>query len=254
MTGAGWDDDEAVLAGHRSSGVADDELAAVLGALRDAGRRAAPEPSAELAAVFAGATPMRRSRRTAQVVLGAVVVGATTFAATGVAAANDALPGPAQHLVTGVVNGITPFRIAEPAAHSPAARSAPPSAQGGAAGVVHARPTSRPAAAPSPPASPVPTGSSVPVTAPRARPTAAHGTPRHDRDDDARGRRSTPGQHRTHGHEGEHRRTRAGHERRGDAGTRHAGKASRRDDRNASGRGDRGDAHRRTQPPRHSSR
>jgi hypothetical protein len=104
---------EAVLAGSGNPG--DPVAAAVLDLRRTAARMPAPQPSAELAALFAGGVPvdeLARRRNKSFIVLGVVVAAGSTLALSGVAAAHDALPGPAQSIVTGIVNDLTPFHIA----------------------------------------------------------------------------------------------------------------------------------------------
>lgn len=107
--------------------------------LRDLGRGPAPEPSAELAALLGGATPisrattghrgavghLRHARRVALIAAAAAAV----LILTGVGAAHHALPGPAERLVSTVVNTITPFHITDRPPHSLAPASPPPSAR-----------------------------------------------------------------------------------------------------------------------------
>src|SRR5437660_10446894 len=110
-----FDDDaaEMLLRGQLSG---DDPLAAVLAALRATAERPVPEPSAALAKLLESGQPFdelaRRRRR--RIVAGAVVVGATSLTLSGVAAAHDALPGPAQSVVRGIINAITPSDIDAP--------------------------------------------------------------------------------------------------------------------------------------------
>lgn len=97
-----------------------------LAELRHFADEPAPPPSAELAAVFAGATsltatalaprrPDRGRRRRNALLAAAVSVAAVSV--TGVAAANDTLPQPAQRVVSSWVNDLTPFHIDESHAH-----------------------------------------------------------------------------------------------------------------------------------------
>ncbi len=112
--GGSTDDDavvEALLTGARSSA---DPVSDVLDAIRAGGHRPPPAPSAALAELFATGLPadeVGRRRNRARIVVGMLVASGTTLALTGVAAANDALPGGAQSVVTDIVNGLTPFHI-----------------------------------------------------------------------------------------------------------------------------------------------
>lgn len=113
---ARFDDDavEALL-----SGQGDGAVAAAVCELRRSADRPVPTPSAALAALLASGLPLdtapiddlARRRRRRYVALGIAAGGATTIALTGVAAANDALPSPAQGVVTDIVNNFTPFDI-----------------------------------------------------------------------------------------------------------------------------------------------
>jgi hypothetical protein len=111
-------DDEAVEALLSGSGDADDALAAALAGLRASAR--SPEPSPALAQLFAAgmqrdevAARRKRNRRTG-IVVGIAVAGTTSLTLSGVAAAHDALPQPAQGFITGIINSLTPFRIEGP--------------------------------------------------------------------------------------------------------------------------------------------
>jgi hypothetical protein len=126
-SGEAWLDDagvEALLSGH---GPAGDRLTGVLAAVRAEGDRVVPAPSPALAAMLVhglGSAPVRRRR--GPIVLGVILAGGTTFALSGVAAAHNALPGPAQSVVTDIVNSLTPFDIGGTAsAHRPPARPFP---------------------------------------------------------------------------------------------------------------------------------
>ncbi len=90
----------------------------------------APEPSAELLAAFGGASPLSARRRQRAGRLGTGSLGArrltavaaaavTAVGLTGVAAARNELPGPAQRMVARVVEVLTPFDL------DPAQRVAP---------------------------------------------------------------------------------------------------------------------------------
>jgi len=105
---------EAVLSG---TAPAPEPLAGALLALRGAGGRDAPAPSAELAALLGGPVvvdELARRRRAARLTFGVVLAGTATLTLSGVAAAHDALPGPAQRVVTTIVNDLTPFSIDVP--------------------------------------------------------------------------------------------------------------------------------------------
>jgi hypothetical protein len=112
--GALFDDDaaEALLAGQAEP---DHPLGAALAELRAGAARPAPEPSAALAAALARAAAAdqlskRRSRRRA-IVIGVAVAGTSSLALSGVAAAHDALPAPAQGVISGIIDTLTPFRV-----------------------------------------------------------------------------------------------------------------------------------------------
>jgi hypothetical protein len=123
MTGP--DDDTVDMSGDQRA----EPVMQFLNELRALGDAPAPAPSGDLAAVFAGATPLglagasrhRRSRRRRSVfAVAAVSAAAMTF--TGVAAANDSLPQPAQQFVSTVVDDLTPFHI-DPSRPGPAPSS-----------------------------------------------------------------------------------------------------------------------------------
>jgi hypothetical protein len=133
---------EALLLGR---GDPTDALVGALAALRGMPQQWAPEPSAALAAMLATGLvgeEISRPRRRARIVI-SVVAGSTTLALSGVAAAHDALPGPAQTVVTDIVNNLTPFHLDRrdgamrppPVAPSPTATAPPPLAQSGTATV-----------------------------------------------------------------------------------------------------------------------
>jgi hypothetical protein len=111
-TGAAFDDAaaEAMLTG---CGDREDDLVAALLELGGAADRLAPDPSPALGELFARGLPIDElsHRRRGRLAIGVTVAGATTLALSGVAAAHDALPGPAQGVVTGIINGLTPFHI-----------------------------------------------------------------------------------------------------------------------------------------------
>ncbi len=123
-----FDDDavEALLSGQGDglSGQGDGPLAALLTDLRGVADRPAPVPSAALAELLRTGLPVdelarRRGRRT--LIAGAAAAGvAATLALSGVAAANDALPGPAEHVITDIINNLTPFDLTpQPATSAP---------------------------------------------------------------------------------------------------------------------------------------
>jgi len=96
----------------------DPQAAALQGALlemRDLGRMRVPHPSPELETLLTNGLPnLRRQRRRAhrrRVVVGTVLAGSMTMSLTGIAAANDRLPGASQGVIAGVINSITPFHI-----------------------------------------------------------------------------------------------------------------------------------------------
>jgi hypothetical protein len=102
--------------------------------LRVLGEDPAPAPSAELAALFAGASSLAvaRARRSTlarhRVGLAIAAIAVSTAGLTGVAAAHDSLPQPAQLVVSRVVNDLTPFHVDPSRANGPATeqRSHPP--------------------------------------------------------------------------------------------------------------------------------
>jgi len=125
---------------------AGDELTRFLTELRALGDGPAPAPSRELAAVLAGATPFLSRRVVVRTVLRSAAIAAVLLGVLVVAAANHSLPAPAQHVVSRVVNVLTPFHIGGDRPH-PVIEPPRPSAQ--------PTPTHRPK--PSPTHSPTPT-------------------------------------------------------------------------------------------------
>ena len=95
--------------------------------LRTLGDGPAPLPSDELAALFSGASSMTAARHGRSIFarhrVGLVIAAAamSTAALTGVAAAHDRLPQPAQTVVARVVNDLTPFHVDPSHAHVPPA-------------------------------------------------------------------------------------------------------------------------------------
>ena len=85
--------------------------------LRALGDGPAPPPSDELAALFSGASSITAARQGRSVFarhrVGLVIAAAamSTAALTGIAAAHDRLPQPAQTVVARVVNDLTPFHV-----------------------------------------------------------------------------------------------------------------------------------------------
>ena len=90
-----------------------DALDAILWEMHELGQSPAPQPSPELSALLQKGLPdiRRRRARRRNVMVGAAVVGAMTVSLTGIAAANDSLPGRSQGVVAGVINGFTPFHV-----------------------------------------------------------------------------------------------------------------------------------------------
>jgi uncharacterized membrane protein YgcG len=90
----------------------DDAAVPALLALREQADRPPPEPSPALAALLDGAAPAGRGfRRPARIAAGVFLAGSASLALSGVAAAHDALPGPARDVVTTIVDDLTPFDI-----------------------------------------------------------------------------------------------------------------------------------------------
>ncbi len=107
-------DDAAVEALLSGAGDPADPLTGALRALRGEAGRVAPEPTPALAELLGDGPPpdeLGRRRRAARITIGVVVAGSATLALSGVAAAHDALPDPAQRVVTDIVNDLTPFHI-----------------------------------------------------------------------------------------------------------------------------------------------
>jgi hypothetical protein len=132
---------ELMLSSDGTGGTGGD-LAALLAELQQLANGPAPTPTEELAALLSQGLPgikaaQRRSRRR-KIVAGVVLGGVASFGLTGVAAANDRLPGGARDVVSRVVNDLTPFHIAEkrtptlsvpaPTRTHPSAVPTPPSA------------------------------------------------------------------------------------------------------------------------------
>lgn len=114
-------------AGGPSAG---DALDAILWEMHELGNLPAPHPSPELSALLLKGLPdiRRRRARRRNVMVGAAVVGAMTVSLTGMAAANDSLPGRSQGVVAGVINGFTPFHVQDRHSHpvTPSGPAAPP--------------------------------------------------------------------------------------------------------------------------------
>ncbi|MFN2563203.1 MAG: hypothetical protein ABR571_18160 [Jatrophihabitans sp.] len=78
---------------------------------------------------------LARRHNRSRIVVGMLLAGGTTLGLSGVAAAHDALPGPAQSVVVDVVNEFTPFHIADNASPVPAPTdTAPPRRTSGSGG------------------------------------------------------------------------------------------------------------------------
>jgi len=90
-------------------------LEGVLLEMHDLGRMHVPHPSPELETLLTNGLPnLRQRRRRAhrrRVLVGTVLAGSMTMSLTGIAAANDRLPGASQGVIAGVINGLTPFHI-----------------------------------------------------------------------------------------------------------------------------------------------
>lgn len=82
-------------------------------------RPATPAAADPAAALLAALPPAELARRTrvGRTVLAGVLAGGVTLGLTGVAAAHDALPDPAQTVVRSVMNTLTPFHVDLPAGH-----------------------------------------------------------------------------------------------------------------------------------------
>lgn len=96
------------------------DLVAELGALAD---RPTPPVGDELAALFAGATPLaaarsRRNKAAKTGLVGLVTAGILAGGVAAAAAANE-LPAPAQRIVSRVINGLTPLEIPNPDEQGP---------------------------------------------------------------------------------------------------------------------------------------
>ena len=100
-------------AGGTSGGLggAGDDVTRFLTELRALGDGPPPEPSAELAALLGGATPLLSRRALVRTALRTAAVAAILLGVLVVAAANHSLPAPAQRVVSNVVNVLTPFHI-----------------------------------------------------------------------------------------------------------------------------------------------
>lgn len=97
-------------------------IAHFLGELRSLGEAPAPAPTPKLDAIFAGAVPLRRRRRSGPVARRAVLIAVAVIAGVVTAAANHTLPAPAQRVVSNVVNSVTPFHIGGPPSSRPLPR------------------------------------------------------------------------------------------------------------------------------------
>lgn len=134
---AGLHGDGSIAGDSRGSGQFADPSPLVAQFLRELGALGdgpPPAPSAELAAVFDGTASLSAARRrrstlrTHRVGVAIAAAAISTAALTGVAAANERLPQPAQTVVARVVNDLTPFHVDPshlPAAHHPKRPPAP---------------------------------------------------------------------------------------------------------------------------------
>jgi hypothetical protein len=93
------------------------ELEPLLAALRGLEPAEAPEPSAELAALLASPRSRARGRRTAAAIGAAAALGSLTV--TGVAAAANELPEPAQRFVSQLSERYLPFEFPRPVQGTP---------------------------------------------------------------------------------------------------------------------------------------
>jgi hypothetical protein len=105
------------------AGASADPLTIALADLR-AAAAARPVPTAspaliELITNGLGTDELARRRRRGRIVLGVAAAATTTLTLSGVAAAHDVLPAPAEGVVTDVVNNLTPFTIERHRATSP---------------------------------------------------------------------------------------------------------------------------------------
>ncbi len=129
-------DDDAVEALLTGRGDAHDRLAAALRGLRAGAARPAPEPSPALAELFAHGMrtdELARRRRHRGIVLSIAVAGTSaTLTLSGVAAAHDALPGPAQGVIRDFINSFTPFSIDSNRDQAPLPKPTDPAPLGGA--------------------------------------------------------------------------------------------------------------------------
>jgi hypothetical protein len=89
-----------------------DDVARFLVEMRALGEGDPPAPSAELAALLSGATPLRTRRPLYRVAARSALVAAACIVALVVAAASHSLPQPAQRVVSDFVDVLTPFEIA----------------------------------------------------------------------------------------------------------------------------------------------
>lgn len=120
MTEYNHQEDEPMISDTALDDPALRDLFAELGALAD---RPTPPIGDDLAALFAGATPLAaaRSRRSKAVktgLIGLVTAGILAGGVTAAAAANE-LPTPAQRIVSRVINTLTPLEIPNPDEQGP---------------------------------------------------------------------------------------------------------------------------------------
>ena len=108
-----FDDMDAQGVRHGAGDVlgAADEVTRFLTELRALGDGPPPTPSAELAALLGGATPLFGRRALVRTAVRTGAIAAILLGVLVVAAASHSLPSPAQRVVSNVVNVLTPFHI-----------------------------------------------------------------------------------------------------------------------------------------------
>ncbi len=121
-----------------------DELGRVLREMRALGQWPAPRPSVELESLLTKGLPnLRRRAHRRNLVVGTAVVGAMTVSVTGIAAANDHIPGGSRGVVAGVINNLTPFHVHDRREH-PGIPSRPMRVPGSQPQVAPRHPSPRP--------------------------------------------------------------------------------------------------------------
>jgi hypothetical protein len=126
-------------------GATDQEFRSLLGVMFGLADRPVPEPSKELSLLLGRSGPRRSPAfRRRNVVLGGVAACVVFAGFTGVAAANDRLPGSAQRIVSGVINGVSPLdlpRGEDYERHQPSSTSTPTPPRGAPTDVAPSAPT-----------------------------------------------------------------------------------------------------------------